>query len=253
MMYRTDAGSSTVNPHAEYFSKRTRRWEIRLQGSFKRKPQGKMFAGVVLKDFDYGNPLGFFGYWLGGMSLTPLEYALGTKVHFTFGDRCEASQLDAAELAHIVGGLEVFDQIVETPNTETPPNICGNLEGQGVERSKSKDYAAAVKEVEQTIELNKSYTLCFWSASRFIDLIQDKLVNLVPLAPSVSLSQSILGQWPPHFVLYVLDSQGEAGKHKHVEQKKTYLVDLMILNPKLPQPRKLLRRYHFWHSRSANF
>eukprot|EP00930_Biecheleria_cincta_P096434 TRINITY_DN8828_c0_g1_i2.p1 TRINITY_DN8828_c0_g1~~TRINITY_DN8828_c0_g1_i2.p1 ORF type:complete len:465 (+),score=47.09 TRINITY_DN8828_c0_g1_i2:59-1453(+) len=132
--------------HEEYFATHTRRWEIRLQGTFKQKPKGKLFAGVVLRDYDYTEHLGFFARWISSLSYAPLEHVIGAKIHFTLGDRAEAAGQPDAEVAHVVGGLEVFDQVIVTPGgprndehrlpgLEQVPPICGNLDALGVTRN----------------------------------------------------------------------------------------------------------------------
>mmetsp|Transcript_14172 Transcript_14172/g.40306 ORF Transcript_14172/g.40306 Transcript_14172/m.40306 type:complete len:318 (-) Transcript_14172:242-1195(-) len=252
--------------HGEYFATRTRRWEMRIQGRFRSRPTGTLFAGCVLQDFDYSAPLSWLASWLGGLSLAPLERLLGARLHFTFGDRCEAATTPDAELAHIVGELAVFDQIVVTEAGEAPPPICGELEGLGVRRSaaaSAAEWSALSQEVSSTIDPEKTYTFCFWSASRFIDLIGEKLVNLIPLFPSVGLRTSILGMWPAHFVLYSLEpgleeanatdsneatvAMGDAPIQpcRHLEARKRYFVDLMVLNQSLLSNKSLIHRYKF--------
>ena len=47
MMHRQANGAPSVpSAYDDYFAKKTRRWELRLQGRFVRKPTGKLFGGV---------------------------------------------------------------------------------------------------------------------------------------------------------------------------------------------------------------
>ena len=47
MMHRPTKGApSAPTAYDDYFARKTRRWELRLQGRFVRKPTGKLFAGV---------------------------------------------------------------------------------------------------------------------------------------------------------------------------------------------------------------
>eukprot|EP00913_Durusdinium_trenchii_P031648 g29637.t1 len=74
MMHRTtEQNTAPTTPYAQYFAKKTRRWELRLQGQFRRSPGGKLYMGVVLRDFDYSQPLSTFIHWLSTLSLTPLD------------------------------------------------------------------------------------------------------------------------------------------------------------------------------------
>ena len=70
------------------------------------------------------------------------------------------------------------------------------------------------------------------------------LTDLIPLIPASLPFSTVLDHWPPHFVFYELEPESN-GTFKHVERKKTYLFDLMALNPKLPQNQNLSRKYFF--------
>lgn len=247
--------------HEDYFATRTRRWEMRVQGTFKQKPKGRLFAGVVLPDFDYTEHAGFFARWLTGLSYAPLEIAIGAKIRFTLGDRAEAAEQLDAELAHVVGGLEIFDQVIVTPEgLEGVPPICGDLDALGVTRraaGSSSNWSSTVREIAENINTTQTYTFCFWGAARFIDLPGDSLSNLIPLVPSFSLSRNILGPWPAHFVFYELEqgamdsdvqhSNSDADADaKHEESRKKYVMDVMIVNPAVRVNQEaLLCRYCF--------
>ncbi|OLP91048.1 hypothetical protein AK812_SmicGene27304 [Symbiodinium microadriaticum] len=248
MMHRQANGAPSVpSAYDDYFAKKTRRWELRLQGRFVRKPTGKLFGGVVLRDFDYNTPLSRFSAWLSTLSISPLEYTIGTKVVLTFGDRGKASLKEDAMLSHVVAGLQAFDQIIVTEAADELPAIDGNLDGLGIRRhvaSSSSSWAAAAEDVECNINPDRTYTFCFWSAARFIDLIGGALTDLVPLIPASLPFRTFLDHWPPHFVFYELESDSD-GAFKHIERKKSYLLDLMVLNPRLPQNQNLARKYYF--------
>ncbi|CAJ1425522.1 unnamed protein product [Effrenium voratum] len=174
MMHRPPDRPDKPWPYAEYFAKRTRRWELRVQGRFLKIPAGKLQAGVILKDFDYRQQLGLFTSWLSTLSLAPLEYVLGCRALLSFGDRGKASLKEDAMLAQVVSGLQVLDQIIVTPPGADPPDLDGELEGKGITRrgaASSAAWSAMVEEVEAGIELGNTYTFCFWSAAKFIDLI----------------------------------------------------------------------------------
>merc|ERR1711920_731991 len=94
-------------------------------------------------------------------------------------------------------------------------------------------------------------TLCFWSASKFIDLLGDQLVNLIPLLPGIGLNTTCLGDSPAHFVMYSLNDDGihsdscSSRPGKHLEDRKDYLVDLMIWNSDVRQLAEIKHRYSF--------
>jgi len=264
MMHRPPDDKSTCIYH-DYFSTRSRRWELRLQGKFRQPPLGQLFVGCVLKDLDYAEPLSSFTSWLWSLSLAPLERLVGAQLHFTLGDRGEGADRpggEAAELAQIVGGLSAFDQVVVTSPGAAPPAVGGDLEGLGIRRCTSDDWAEATRNLERDMDTEQTYTFCFWGASRFIDLLGDRLVNLIPMFPSISLRSNILGPWPPHFVLYALDrDRGDGGDvssgardkelsssaapSRHPERSKRYLVDLMICTERSAEVSELFQRYVF--------
>eukprot|EP00438_Fugacium_kawagutii_P032848 Skav216107 [mRNA] locus=scaffold1946:40388:59628:+ [translate_table: standard] len=146
MMHRPT--SETLDaPHAQYFAKKTRRWELRLQGRFHKRPNGKLYMGVVLRDFDYSMPLSYFTSWVSTLSVAPLdcwEYVLGSKVMLSFGDREEA--MPARQLR-----INAFDQIIVTPpGAQCLPPIDGDLDGWGVTRKGAKNSAEWSSSVEDT-------------------------------------------------------------------------------------------------------
>lgn len=250
MMHRTtEQNTAPTTPYAQYFAKKTRRWELRLQGQFRRSPGGKLYMGVVLRDFDYSQPLSTFIHWLSTLSLTPLEYITGSKVMLSFGDREEAAMKDDAMFAQLVSGLQAFDQIIVTSPGEVPP-IHADLDNLGITRrgaASSSDWSTAVEEIERGITPDKVYTLCFWSASKFLDLMGAQITDILPVFPAVSLS-SILDRWPPHFVLYALEEPQETGEScsppLHLERNKEYIFDLMMV-PKCKESLHLSQRYYF--------
>lgn len=238
--------------YSEYFAKKTRRWELRLQGRFHKRPNGKLYMGVVLRDFDYSVPLSFFTSWLSTLSITPLEYVVGSKVTLNFGDREQAAMKDEAMFAQVVAGLQAFDQIIVTPpGAKCVPPIDGDLDGMGITRKGAQSsavWSSMIEEIEEGIQPGNVYTLCFWSASRFLDLMGGALTDLIPLLPAISLS-TFLDKWPPHFVFYVLEKDratepGEPGELLHLERNKTYVLDLMML-AKSNSNLHLAKRYYF--------
>jgi len=114
-------------------------------------------------------------------------------------------------------------------------------------------YDNMTQKIAAGINTEETYTFCFWGASRFIDIIGDGLVNLIPLVPQLNLSSTLLGDWPAHFVMYSLgdDNQGADGTvsdeqpRRHPEVDKTYYVDLMAWNSEIPPNDKVLTQYMF--------
>lgn len=90
-----------------HFAKKSRTWEIRLQGRFKTKPRGSLQAGVVLRDYDYSLPLHKHTRFLLSMLVPILERAVKQRLHMAWGDRGESSTAEDPELLCLVGGMFV--------------------------------------------------------------------------------------------------------------------------------------------------
>jgi len=254
MMHRSRDGADH-GPYEAYFAGRIRRWELRIQGRFLKKPKGKLFAGCVMQDFDYSIPPSWFSSSLGSLGFGPLEAVLGGHLYFTWGSRGDDAARPSAEFAALVGGLSVFDQVIVTPAGEAPPALCEDLSSLGLRRADmaASAYDNMTQKIAAGINTEETYTFCFWGASRFIDIIGDGLVNLIPLVPQLNLSSTLLGDWPAHFVMYSLgdDNQGADGTvsdeqpRRHPEVDKTYYVDLMAWNSEIPPNDKVLTQYMF--------
>lgn len=229
LMYR-QAEPGGASPYKSYFDKRKRNWEIRVQGRFKRVPQGKMFIGVVLHDFNYNQPVARYSAFVhkAGMALVNADFK------FSWGDRCGAAKQPDAELSHLVTDMSAWDQIIVTPKCRSPPPLsselqeCGDSHGLNLERSKMglPSYSEAVDEVFRTITSEETYTMCFWGISQIIDLVDWQ----IKIGYSVSLGKFLEGS-PLHLVMYDLatpqESALEAGR-RHLESNKSYYFDFMF-------------------------
>lgn len=231
-------------PYEDHFKSKSRRWEIRIQGQFRRKPYGKLYLGFMLQDFDYDQPAKLYARALASVSKPMLEVSMGQNIYLTWGDRCEEAAHADAELAHLVTqGLTAFDQVIVTPAGEEPPELGSDLDGAGFLRNAMAldQYHAKVQEVEEALgSTEDTYTFCFWGCSRFVDLCTGNIHGMGPFS-SVSF-ENFLEEWPGHFTLYALDETED--EPRHLERSKEYLVDLMIWNSGMRCP-ELYDRYSF--------
>ena len=110
-----------------HFAKKSRTWEIRIQGRFKKVPPGKMFTGIVLNDYDYSLPIHSTTRRMVALML-PLLEAAASKLHLAWGARGADANLPDAEMLCLVGNMSAIDQIIVSPAGEKPPPIDSQLE-----------------------------------------------------------------------------------------------------------------------------
>lgn len=227
VMYRQGKSGGHNNPHTAYFSRRKRNWEIRVQGRFKRRPQGDIYIGIVLRDFNYNQAVARHSMIVKRAGMALVKYDL----YLSWGDRCEASKKPDAELSHLVTGLSAWDQIIVTPKGRMPPVLSsdfqgiGDTHGRNLERAKMglAAYSEAVDELFEEVSLEDTYTMCFWGVSQVIDLLswQFRIGYNIDMARFFEDS-------PIHVAMYELSrSEGDEEK-RHLESRKRYILDLMF-------------------------
>lgn len=205
-----------------HFQGRRRLWELRIQGRFKRKPEGELFVGIMLRDFNYEQAVARYSQAVKRLGLLFVKW----KFYLSWGDRCEAAKQPDAELSHLVTGLAGLDQIVVTPGGESPPPLTEELCGLGIERKKLgyDKYKQEVGDVVDAINTEDTYTFCYWGPSPFIDAVQwqFRFGTVIPMA-------QFLEEWPLHFVMYELDKEAAGtANSRQLESQKRYFLDFMF-------------------------
>mmetsp|Transcript_58747 Transcript_58747/g.184411 ORF Transcript_58747/g.184411 Transcript_58747/m.184411 type:complete len:444 (+) Transcript_58747:95-1426(+) len=246
VLYKPDAGfggSGSYHPYQRYFTKHRRAWEFRVQGRFKRVPEGDMYIGMVQKDFNYDQAVAAHSMILkrAGMALVKYDYYL------SWGDRCAASKKPNAELSHLVTNMTAWDQIIVTPKGSAPPPLSCELRGvQGgglnLERKAMglAGYTKAIESVCQNINTQDTYTLCFWGISQVVDLLRWNF----KIGTTISMARFFQDD-PIHVVMYELDPADKAEDGgRHLEPRKRYYLDFMFWSNSVHCPR-LPRRYNF--------
>jgi len=107
----------------------------------------------------------------------------------------------------------------------------GQLDGLGLERAVLgyESYRQEADSLRRAINLNDTYTFCFWGPSRCVDLSRWHF-NFGTIIPMDQFFQ----ESPLHFVLYELDEGPQESKEhnngtggRHLESRKWYYLDAM--------------------------
>mmetsp|Transcript_8337 Transcript_8337/g.23464 ORF Transcript_8337/g.23464 Transcript_8337/m.23464 type:complete len:483 (-) Transcript_8337:234-1682(-) len=250
VMYRpareTDAAQARRHPHSRYFSRKKRNWEFRVQGRFKRVPQGEMYIGIVLRDFNYDQAVARHSVIVRNIGVALIKY----EIYISWGDRCEESKKPDAELSHLVTNMTGWDQIIVTPAGGVAPLLGGELgsgygEAYGLNFERKNmglaEYSKAVEEVYQGINTEDTYTMCFWGVSQVVDVLN---WNFKMIGTTVSMVP-FFEDCPIHVAMYELEP-AEPGQDpkRHLESRKRYYLDFMFWSNSVKCP-KLASRYNF--------
>eukprot|EP00401_Gymnodinium_catenatum_P014294 CAMPEP_0117507422 /NCGR_PEP_ID=MMETSP0784-20121206/26414_1 /TAXON_ID=39447 /ORGANISM="" /LENGTH=508 /DNA_ID=CAMNT_0005302923 /DNA_START=104 /DNA_END=1630 /DNA_ORIENTATION=+ len=235
------------NPYQSYFDNKTRRWEARLQGKFRKRPVGALYAGCCLQDFDYSIDYSWAAAMLASAVLPVFEAVTGERFYFSWGARGKAAEEVDSEVGTVVTGATGFDQVIVTPADETPPDIRGEISQFGVRRNAmgTSTYRSIIHRIVEELNTESTYTFCIWGCSRYIDVKKSAFVNLIPGAWSYA---GLLDQWPAHFVFYALEN--DDADPRHLERRKKYFMDFMVWSSDMSTP-LLPLRYNFKDARSV--
>jgi hypothetical protein len=189
-----------------------------------------MFIGIVLKDFNYNQPVESSSVFVKKMAMMLVKY----DVYMSWGDRCEESRLPDAELSHMCTNMCGWDQLIRTEAGEDPPHIAGDLQGLGVERKAEglKEYTKTCQGLLEEIDLSATYTLCFWGVSQLLDVKNWRFIFKQSswIGATVPMAR-FFEEWPIHTVMYELEP-GHDGKH--LESRKRYYMDYIVWSSTVP-------------------
>ena len=200
----------TTDPYwnERIFSKKKRRFVFQLQGKFKRKPRGLVYAGAEISD-----PMKI-GLVAKGMCsiLLNLVRSFNSSMHYCFGDK------KGTEQAHIViPAWNFFENFVVTKAGETPPTM-----GEPFPESKeNKDARKAGKTVADW-NTEDTYSMSYYSM--YIDFPTWKIVK-VPVAPELDLRTF----WNKSFLKIVLyENETPAKDGRHLTKDNSYFFALKM-------------------------
>lgn len=253
MIKRSPAHASSEDRYYSHFHKRRRLWEFRIQGKFKRVPEGEMFIGIVLRDFKYDQAVESSSVLVKKMAMMLVQY----ESYMHWGDRNEASRLPDAELSHMVTNLTGWDQIIVSPAGEEPPKIGGDLTGLGLLRKDEglKEYSKACSQLLKDVDLESTYTFGFWGVSQLLDVLHWRfLFNQMGIGATIPMAR-FFEEWPIHCCMYELDSTNLTKDDKrHLESRKRYYVDMIVWSSTIPavaENAKFMQTYRFMDAPSS--
>ena len=186
------------------FSKKKRRVILQLQGKFKYKPTGTIFAGMEISD-----PMKL-GLIANGLSNLILKLIRTPTLHYSF--------VSSTERAHICFPASTFfETMVVTPPSETPPAMGGiDFEGETPEmRVERKAY-------KTKIDWNTEDTYSMGFHSMYVDFPTWSIVSL-PTGRDVPL-QMFWGNSFASIVMYEVDND----KKDHTIGKTKYVLDVQL-------------------------
>lgn len=215
-------------PYKWHFQGRKRQWEYRIQGRFKRVPQGPLFVGFLPRGCDRKAPVTWQMKMLKKAGMNLHNY----KSYVSFGDRGASAGPDS-EVGHLVADMTAWDQIIVTPQGSSPPDITGAVGGLGLVRKEMglERYRREVAEkVLKNLNTRDVYTFQFWGVSQIVDTLGWKFK--FGRLPAVDM-RTCFGDWPLHAVMYELDPELVAASNfaqdgKHLESLKRYYLDFMF-------------------------
>jgi len=247
-LHRTPEDCSTAetvdNPYQWHFEKKTRRWEARVQGRFKQAPNGSLYVGCVLEDFDYSDEPTWAATAFAGAVVPLMEMVVGESFYFAWGSRGDAAHEPDGEFSTVMTNFSGFDQVIVTRPDEEIPSLETEITGLGFCRNvmSSSDYRQAVKDAISNIDTRNTYTFCVWGSSKYIDVANSQI-----LTPVKTFDYSgFLGEWPAHFLIYSL--RDDETDPRHLERKKIQYVDIMVWSSDM-EVDTLAHRYEFLDDR----
>ncbi|CAE7388209.1 unnamed protein product [Symbiodinium sp. CCMP2592] len=191
-----------------------RLWELRLRLQFKRHlNQSDLFFAAELEEYV---PLSAATKRVMDLSVGGMRQVVGDRLYHTAGDPTEV--VGERERPTIAMPLWTFDQFIETPEGETPPELTDpNLHEHGHKRyGQLREYRRMVDSLD--LRPGPTFTFCFWGVSRFCDVIEWQATG-IPIFTPLDLNL-YCGKPPLHLVLYTLAGAGE--EKRHLQSRKTY-------------------------------
>jgi hypothetical protein len=209
MIVRSDPEDPFYKP---YLAGKSRQFEIRLQGKFKRAPKDGMvwMGGEVPKKMK-------LGLVTSGAARTLLAFVSSSALHYSFGSK------DASDMPHLTCPLWQFaERLVVTPTGQTAQSITQEI----VEDAQDRKARFRSKECPFPLDTQHTYTFSFHS--QFVDVVKWKVVGVSALG-KLNLGM-FWNTMPLRFVMYDLASGPCRGSSKHRINDKNYFFCFSINN-----------------------
>lgn len=212
--------------YGEYFRGKTRIWELRIRFQFKvpPNPEYDLFFGTESEEYV---PLSAAAKQVLALAVGTVRTAVSGLYHTPGDDPLQVPAGEEVEKPCFMLPLWAFDQFIQTPEGEDPPDLMdSNFPQMGSRRyGRSNRYAQEMTELRNNIQTGSTYTFAFWGTSRFADIINWRLVGM-PVVGPIDLNRFI-GRPPLHCVLYEI-APHDQGEKRHLQSRKRYFFKASI-------------------------
>mmetsp|Transcript_21322 Transcript_21322/g.47526 ORF Transcript_21322/g.47526 Transcript_21322/m.47526 type:complete len:373 (+) Transcript_21322:98-1216(+) len=237
MLMKSPEASGPCNA---YFEGKRRLWEARLQFRVKRTPTKPVVFGIELAEYV---PVSGWSRRVQQMTVAMLRKVAGKDLYHSAGDDPRKTSGET-ERPGFAMPLWAFDQLVISEEGEEP-NIR-DLEGRGVLRTEGRaDFVRTMNSLE--LQPGKVYTFSFWSISRFVDVLDWKMLGVVPGGMDFSV---FCGRPPVHVVIYELEDSEDPRETRHLQSRKRYWFNLALWSTKVPPSQPQIRAM-LWEGSAA--
>lgn len=203
--------------YGDHYRSRKRVWEMRMQFKFKKPvPRRKLLFGIELEEYV---PVDAGSRRVMDTTVRMMRSVVGNELYHSVGDD-PAVVTGELERPVFMMPLWAFDQFIETPAGEDPPDLSDpEFSEMGCLRSQSKSqFCKIINELD--LDNETTYTFAFWGISHFLDVINWEVQKVVPLM-SINFN-SFCGKPPVYLVLYTLGEPASPGEERHLQSRKSY-------------------------------
>eukprot|EP00929_Paragymnodinium_shiwhaense_P046763 TRINITY_DN23799_c0_g1_i2.p1 TRINITY_DN23799_c0_g1~~TRINITY_DN23799_c0_g1_i2.p1 ORF type:complete len:440 (+),score=103.34 TRINITY_DN23799_c0_g1_i2:151-1320(+) len=206
--------------YRKYFEGKKRIWELRIQFQFKTPPSSgsDLYFGIEMEQYV---PLSAATKKVVVLAANAIKHAVGGLYQSPGDDPAQVS--GERERPLCVLPLWAFDQFIVTREGDSPPDLRDpDFPNMGSKRyQRISEYAAEVTDLVRTIDDKRTYTFAFWGNSRFLDVLNWRLIGLPVVTPMDF--DKLAGEPPVYAVLYSLkEGSGDDGEKRHLNSRKNY-------------------------------
>lgn len=204
--------------YGTYFKGKKRTWEARIQLNFTNPPDSlnDMFFGVELENYV---PMNGATKGLMATLVRTLKNVVGNQIYHSAGDDPERVSGELEKPVFVMP-MFAFDQVIVTPENETPPDLSDEIIPElGWKRvGRIREFKQEISECE--LKVGPTYTFCFWGISQWLDKLNWQVK--MPLLSPVDFKR-FCGSPPVHVVIYTLRDDEDS---RHLHRRKNYFLDL---------------------------